>query len=100
MKTLIWGITWIAVAVWSALCWLAHMLIGAGGAIIGGNADAVPDVPPEIVEWVSWLAYAGASVGEWLMVIVWAAVTALMLGLGYFLARLASARRPASARSS
>lgn len=92
--------TAIAVAVWSVLSWLAYALIGAGGSVIAGNADIVPDVPPELVEWVSWLAYFGAGVGEWIVVLVWAVVSAIMVGGAWVIARLVPQRPLSNARSS
>jgi hypothetical protein len=88
MKTLIWIVTAAAIAVWSLLAWIAHGLIGVAGGLAAGNADIIP-ADPMIVEWASWLAMAGTGVGEWLIVAIWAAVSLVLLGLGFAAGALA-----------
>lgn len=87
MKTLIWSLVALLVLLWSALAWAVHVLLGASGAVISGNADLLP-VPPEMVELTSWLASAGAGVGEWLIIALWAIVSAVILASGFVLTRL------------
>jgi hypothetical protein len=81
MKFLIWFVTLAAVAVWSLLAWGAHALVGVAGNVASSNSDAFP-LPPETIEWISWLSVAAANTGEWLIVVVWALVTGLLLALG------------------
>jgi hypothetical protein len=87
MKTLIWILFAIGLAVWSFMAWLAHTVIGFGGNIASGNAD-VFGLPPEAVEFVSWFAQFGAGVGEWLVIVVWALGAAIMWFTAYLLTRL------------
>jgi hypothetical protein len=97
VKTLIWILFAIGFAVWSFTAWLAHTFIGFGGNIASGNAD-VFGLPPEAVEFVSWLAHFGAGVGEWLVIVVWALGSAVMWFAAYLLTRLLpGASRPVSA---
>lgn len=87
MRRLTWIVTLAAVAVWSGLCWIAHGLIGIGGNLVAGNADILP-ADPLLIEWASWLANAGTGVGEWLIVALWAVVSAALLALGFVVTRL------------
>lgn len=87
MKTIIWIITAIVTGLWSLLAWFAHGLVGVAGSLIAANADIVP-VDPLLVEWASWLASAGTGIGEWLVVIVWAVGSLLLLAAGFAATRL------------
>jgi hypothetical protein len=86
MRKLIWVLTIAAVAVWSGIAWLVHAAIGVGGNLAASNADAVP-LDPEAIEWISWLATAGTGLGEWLVIAVWAVVSALIFLVGAIAAR-------------
>lgn len=88
MKTLIWIVTAAAIGLWSLLAWIAHGLIGVAGGLATSNADIIP-ADPMLVEWASWLAMAGTGVGEWLVVVIWAIVSLLLLGLGFAAGALA-----------
>lgn len=89
MKTLIWIATWVVIAIWSGLSWIAHGLVGLGGNLLANNADIIPAADPLLVEWASWLAIAGTGVGEWLVVALWAIVSLVIFALGFIAARLA-----------
>jgi hypothetical protein len=91
MKTLVWIVAWLAVGIWSVIAWGAHVLIGFAGNTASSNADLIP-VDPETVELVSWLAMLGTSLGEWIVIAIWAVVSLVLLGLGYVGARLVSKR--------
>ena len=88
MRTLVWIVTATLIALWSAFAWIVHAVIGVGGGLAAGNADLLP-ADPELVEWISWAAWAGTSVGEWLVIAVWASVTLVIAGLGLVGATLA-----------
>lgn len=94
MKTLIWIVTWTAIAIWSAFSWLAHGLIGISGHLIAGNADIIP-ADPLFIEWASWLATVGTGVGEWLVIAVWAFVSLVIFAFGYLAVRIMASSRPA-----
>lgn len=87
MRTLIWIGTGVVIALWSALAWAAHGLIGVGGNLVASNADLIP-ADPLLIEWASWLASAGTGVGEWLVVAVWAIVSLMIATLGFAGTRL------------
>jgi hypothetical protein len=98
MKTVIWIITAAVIGLWSLVAWFAHGLVGVAGGLIAANADIVP-ADPLLVEWASWLASAGTGIGEWLVVIVWAIVSALLFVAGFAVTRLLprfSSRMPVS----
>ena len=82
MQKLILIATVTALLVWSGVAWLAYRLIRHGGHAVASNADLLP-ADPELVEWASWLAVFGTGVGEWVVIIVWTAVVAAMLALGF-----------------
>ena len=54
---------------------------------MASNADLIP-ADPLLVEWASWLAASGTGVGEWLVVILWAFVSLVLLALGFAATRL------------
>lgn len=87
MKTLVWGLTFTALALWSLVAWITHGLVGVAGSLVAGNADIIP-ADPLLIEWVSWLASAGAGIGAWLVVAVWGFVSLLLLALGLVASRL------------
>jgi hypothetical protein len=87
MKSLVWILTWTVIGIWSAFAWIAHSLIGVGGGLIANNADLVPS-SPEVVEWTSWLATVGTSVGEWAVIGIWAVVSLLIYVIGFAVTRL------------
>ena len=87
MKTLIWIVTAAAVGLWSLVAWITHGLVGVAGQLVASNADLIPADPP-LVEWASWLAASGTGVGEWLVVILWAFVSLVLLALGFAATRL------------
>lgn len=87
MKTLIWTVTAGILGLWSLLAWIIHGLVGIAGHLVSANADIIP-ADPLLVEWASWLASAGTGVGEWLVLIVWALVSAVLLAMGFVATRL------------
>lgn len=92
MGRVIWAVTWIAIALWSALAWVAHGLIGLGGNLVASNADLLP-ADPMVVEWVSWLAMLGRDVGGWLVIAIWGFVALVILAMGFVGSKLAERRR-------
>jgi hypothetical protein len=92
MKKLVGAITIIIIAVWSLIAWLVYELIGFGGNVAASNVDIVP-VDPEAVEWLSWFAQFGASLGEWAVIAVWAIVAAIIALIGYIAAQVMPGRR-------
>jgi hypothetical protein len=88
MKKLIWLATFAGIAVWSLIAWAAHGLVGIAGNLASSNSDILP-VPPEWIEFASWIALAGSSVGEWLVIVIWGVVSLGIAGLGFMGARLA-----------
>ncbi len=96
MKTLIWIATAAVVGLWSLLAWIIHGLVGVAGSLVSSNADIIP-ADPLLIEWASWLASAGAGVGEWLVVAVWALVSFVMLALAFVATKLLPVRRRATA---
>ena len=88
MKTLIWIVTWVVIALWSGLAWIAHSLVSVGGNLVANNADIIPAVDPLLVEWASWLATVGTGVGEWLVIALWAIVSLVIFALGFIATRL------------
>ena len=87
MKTLVWVLTITLLALWSLVAWITHGLVGVAGSLVSSNADIIP-ADPLLIEWASWLASAGAGVGEWLVVAVWALVSFVMLALAFVAKRL------------
>ena len=82
MEKLVIIVTVTALLVWSGVAWIAYTLIRLGGQAVASNADILP-ADPEFVELASWLAVFGTGVGEWIVIIVWAAIAAVILALGF-----------------
>ncbi|MFO1122753.1 MAG: hypothetical protein U1F47_10590 [Hyphomicrobiales bacterium] len=87
MRNLVWIATAAVIALWSGAAWLLHAAIGLGGSLAATHADLIP-ATPELVEWASWLALFGTGVGEWLVIAIWAVVSATLLTLGFVATRL------------
>ncbi len=87
MKTLIWIATAVVIGLWSVVAWITHGLVSVAGNLVASNADLLP-ADPLLIEWASWLASAGTGVGEWLVIAVWALVSAVVLALGFVATRL------------
>ena len=87
MKTLVWVLTGLAIALWSLVAWVTHGLVGVAGGMIASNADLLP-ADPLLIEWTSWLASLGTGIGEWLVVAVWGFVSLVLLALGYVATKL------------
>jgi hypothetical protein len=87
MKTLVWTLTGLVLALWSLVAWIIHGLVGVAGGIVASNADIIP-ADPLLIEWASWLASAGTGVGEWLVVAVWGLVSLVLLALGFVITKL------------
>jgi hypothetical protein len=87
MKTLIWIVTAGVIGLWSLMAWIVHGLVGVAGHLVASNADVIP-ADPLLIEWASWLASAGTGVGEWLVLILWAVVSAVLLAMGFVATRL------------
>ena len=87
MKTLVWTLTGLVLALWSLVAWIIHGLVGVAGGIVASNADILP-ADPLLIEWASWLASAGTGVGEWLVVAVWGLVSLVLLALGFVITKL------------
>lgn len=97
MKTLVWTLTTVVIALWSLVAWITHGLVGVAGGLVASNADILP-ADPMLVEWASWLASAGTGVGEWLVVAVWGLVTLVLVALGFVATKLVP-RLSSSARA-
>ncbi|MFN4144127.1 hypothetical protein [Aestuariivirga sp.] len=87
MKTLVWLVTGAVIALWSLLAWIAHGLVSVAGNLMASNADLIP-ADPLLIEWASWLASAGTGIGEWLVVAVWALVSAVLVAFGFIATRV------------
>lgn len=92
MRKLIGAVTIAVIAIWSLMAWIIYELIGFGGNVAASNADIFP-ADPEAVEWLSWLAQFGASLGEWAVIAVWAIVAAIIALIGYIAAQVMPGRQ-------
>ncbi|WP_230534353.1 hypothetical protein [Microvirga roseola] len=90
MRRALWILAWIAVAIWSLFAWGAYGLLDVFGDYAARNAEVVTS-HPETVEWLSWALVSLRSLGLIAVVVVWGAVSLLILAvpavLGLFLGR-------------
>jgi hypothetical protein len=87
MKTLIWLLLSLCIAVWSGLCWFAYEAIGFSGRFAARNADAVGPDAETVEQFSSWALWA-ASFGEWAVLGVWGIGTFIALVLGWLANKL------------
>jgi hypothetical protein len=97
MRRIIWGIAWLAVAVWSLVAWGSYGLVDLFGDVAVRNADVVTG-HPETVEFLSWSLAFLRSLGLFAVVTVWAIVSLIILGVATVLARILGARVPRAAQ--
>ena len=97
MRRMLWVLAWICVALWSLFAWGAYGLFDLFGGVAVRNADIVTG-HPETVEWLSWALGVLRSLGLAAIVVVWAAISLLILGvpaiLSVFLGRPEPRGRP------
>jgi hypothetical protein len=97
MRRLLWVLAWISVAIWSLFAWGAYGLFDLFGGVAVRNADMVTN-HPESVEWLSWALAVIRSLGLTAIVVVWAAISLMILAvpavLGLFLGRPRPDRSP------
>ena len=97
MRRLLWVLAWISVAIWSLFAWGAYGLFDLFGGVAVRNADMVTN-HPESVEWLAWALAVIRSLGLTAIVVVWAAISLMILAvpavLGLFLGRPNPGRSP------
>jgi hypothetical protein len=97
MRRLLWVLAWISVAIWSLFAWGAYGLFDLFGGVAVRNADMVTN-HPESVEWLAWALAVIRSLGLTAIVVVWAAISLMILAvpavLGLFLGRPEPDRSP------
>src|SRR5919107_2614898 len=97
MRRLLWVLAWISVAIWSLFAWGAYGLFDLFGGVAVRNADMVTN-HPESVEWLAWALAVIRSLGLTAIVVVWAAISLMILAvpavLGFFLGRPEPDRSP------
>lgn len=90
MRRLLWILAWIGVAVWSLFAWGAYGLFDLFGNVAVRNADVVTN-HPETVEWLSCALSVLRSLGLAAIIVVWAAISLMILAvpaiLGFFFGR-------------
>jgi hypothetical protein len=79
MKAVIWLFATAIFGLWSVFAWAAHSLIGWAGQSGARHADWLTG-HPETVEWLSWGAANFGSVGEGLVVVIWAIGSVVIVG--------------------
>ena len=88
MRGLIWTITWLIVAVWSAVAALTWWVIDGVTGLAARHADQMANDPVSI-EWINTMALWLQSFGSVAMVIVWGLVALVILAFGWIIAKLA-----------
>lgn len=94
MRTIVLGLGAVAVAIWSALAFIAHLLIDVLGGYGARNADALP-LPPDLIVAVSEGLRLVTGVGGPVVVTVWAigaGIIAMVTLIGMFVASRVSRR--------
>ena len=91
MTRVILGVKVVVLVIWTILAFGAYFAINVLGDLLIRNADIVP-MPPEALEFVSWLLLAAQKIGFGLTVTVWLVGAGVIIAVG-LLARRAAARR-------
>ncbi len=92
MQLGIWMIAFVAIAVWSLIAWVGHGLLDWTTDWAADNADKVSSVP-EIVEWLSWSLRSLGNASEFIVVIVWALGSILIIGAAGLSSRFFAGRK-------
>lgn len=92
MRLAIWIFATVAVAFWSLVAWAGHGLLDWTSDWAAANADQVSSVP-ETVEWLSWAVRSIGNASEIIVVIVWALVSILIMGLAGIADRFLTGRK-------
>jgi hypothetical protein len=94
MRTLMWTLAWIGVAIWSLIAWSGHAIIGIVGAVFGGGGTTM-DFGPIGGTGLQNLVDAMADLGQGAVLVVWALVSLMILAVPAILGRIFGSRRRA-----
>jgi hypothetical protein len=97
MRRLLWGIAWIAVAIWSLVAWGTYGLFDLFGDMAVRNADMVGG-DPEAIEWIGWALATLRGLGLGAIVFVWGLVSLLILAVPAVLGLLIPRAQPPQMR--
>lgn len=92
MRTLMWTVAWIGVAIWSMIAWFGHAMIGVLGAVFGGGG-VTTDFGPIGGTGLQNLVDGMADLGQGAVLVVWAIVSLMILAVPAVLGRLFGRRR-------
>lgn len=95
MSRLLWGLTWVGVAIWSLFAFAAYGLVDLVGQTAMRNADAF-STNPETVEWIFGLFSWGRGLSVSVILVVWGTVSLAMLAVPWLFDRLVR-RQPVQA---
>ncbi|MDX2144051.1 MAG: hypothetical protein SFV19_11895 [Rhodospirillaceae bacterium] len=93
MAKLVWMCAWIAVVVWSLLCWAAFGLIDVASGLATGSSGMFSEILPGSEPRVRGLADLADDVGEVLLFITWIGVGAMILGGAWLFAQFTGGAR-------
>lgn len=91
MKSSIWLVGIVLAVIWTLFSVGAYALIAVGGDWLILQSDQVTS-DPESVVWIAWTLDFVQDFGVFLLVLLWAAATAVILGLTALASRLAARR--------
>ncbi len=83
MANLVWICTWIAMAIWSLMCWAAFGLIDVASGLAVGSSSLITSLVPGAETLVSGLIGLADDIGEAILFVVWLGVSGTMLGAAW-----------------
>jgi len=92
MKIFIWIMALVLLVPWSGAVWLSYALVDVSGDWMSANADLLV-AEPQAVETLSWLGRTFASVGESVIIGVWALGALSVAGIAWMLCKLVDYHR-------
>jgi hypothetical protein len=101
MRRFVWVSTWVAVALWSLVAWSLYGMLELGTTVLTGGAGLAPPPPgsfttgdPPLLEPLFPLFSLAKSFGFAATVLVWGAVSAVMVGGAWILTRFMPRPKP------
>lgn len=104
MRRFVWISTWVAVAIWSLVAWSVYGVLDFGATVLTGGAEMTPRPPgsfttgdPPLFEPLFPYISLAKSLGFAATVLVWGAVSAVMVGGAWVLTRFMPRPKPSGA---
>jgi hypothetical protein len=83
VRSLVWTVVGLAVALWSSIVWLVCRVIDVSGSMMADGVGAL-SLAPRAASVLSTMALAGTGFAGWLALALWLLVTLTLVAIGLF----------------